>query len=92
MSAAARASFKVGMIQMRSGLNPAANLAAALGLIDTTSLWLYEVLRLVDQENADWSRVGGAISHGVGTRTRRTNPPSSPRRTVNEPPSLRIRA
>jgi hypothetical protein len=34
MSAAARASFKVGMIQMRSGLDPAANLAAALGLID----------------------------------------------------------
>ena len=34
MSAAARASFKVGMIQMRSGLDPATNLAAALGLID----------------------------------------------------------
>ena len=34
MSAAAPASFKVGMIQMRSGLDPAANLAAVLGLID----------------------------------------------------------
>jgi hypothetical protein len=34
MSTAARASFKAGMIQMRSGLDPAANLAAALDLID----------------------------------------------------------
>ena len=34
MSTAARASFNAGMIQMRSGLDPAANLAAALDLID----------------------------------------------------------
>ena len=34
MSTAARASFEVGMIQMRSGLDPGANLAAALDLID----------------------------------------------------------
>jgi len=34
MSAAERVSFKAAMIQMRSGLDPAANLAAALELID----------------------------------------------------------
>jgi predicted amidohydrolase len=34
MSAAERLSFNVAMIQMRSGLDPAANLAAALELID----------------------------------------------------------
>jgi len=34
MSAAERLSFNAAMIQMRSGLNPAANLAAALELID----------------------------------------------------------
>jgi predicted amidohydrolase len=34
MSAAARSSFNAAMIQMRSGLDPAANLAAALDLID----------------------------------------------------------
>jgi predicted amidohydrolase len=34
MSAAGRSSFKAAMIQMRSGLDPAANLATALGLID----------------------------------------------------------
>ena len=34
MSAAERVSFKAAMIQMRSGLDPAANLAAALKLID----------------------------------------------------------
>ena len=34
MSAQGAGSFKVGLIQMRSGLNPAANLAAVLELID----------------------------------------------------------
>jgi deaminated glutathione amidase len=34
MSAAERSSFKAAMIQMRSGLDPAANLATALDLID----------------------------------------------------------
>src|ERR1700751_3906352 len=34
MSAAERLSFNAAMIQMRSGLDPAANLAAALDLID----------------------------------------------------------